>query len=231
MEIRLAQFRREARRRIEETFPRNRLPFYQSLRPRAAFSAFQKINRVPGDEEKAWHLFLVALHVLYEGWHDLPPLSVGQRKSLRRDAQALRAIAGRLRVRGVMIEVGKEPDVLEKIAAQLERVVQPSTERLYNAKLPGGRRIDPREAIPIFGLATLFRQRLSDVGVFPVIVDFMNALPVHPKKYNVGTIKKKLAQLEGVGFQPRVQFMYDDHDVVTLKFRDAPTLGPVQVSR
>ena len=219
MEIKSAGFQREARRRIAETFPRNRLPFYQSLRVRPVFSAFQKIKPVLGDEEGAWRLFLLALHVLYEGWHDLPPLSVAERKTLRRDAQSLRAIAGRLRGRRFAIEVGTESGVLEKMAAQLERLVQPSAEGFYNVTMPGGKRLDPREAIPIFELANLFGQRLSGRTFYPVIVDLMNALPGRSANCNVQTIKSTLARLKRVGFQPRVQFEYPTPGLVTLRFR------------
>lgn len=219
MDINSAGFHREVRRRIAQTFPRNRLPFYQSLRVRPSFSAFQKIRRILGDEERAWHLFLLALHVLYEGWHDLPPLFVAERKSLQRDAQSLRAIAGRLRARRFAVEVGTESGVLEKMAAQLERIVEPSADGFYNLKVSGGKRLDPREAIPILELANLFGQRLAGRTFYPVIVDFMNALPGRPANCNVQTIKSTLARLKGIGFQPRVQFEYPTPGLVTLRFR------------
>jgi len=220
VDIKSAGFHREARRRVAETFPRNRLPFYKSLRVRPAFSAFQKIEQILGDEERAWHLFLLALHVLYEAWHDLPPLSVAERKTLRRDAQSLRDIAGRLRGRRFMIEVGTESGLLETMAAQLERIVQPSAEGFYNLTVSAGKRLDPREAIPIFELTNLFGQRLLGRSFYSVIADFMNTLPGRSANCNVQTIKSTLARLKGIGFQPRVQFEYPTPDLVTLKFRN-----------
>ncbi len=219
MDLESAAFYREARRRIAQTFPRNRLPFYQSLRPRPAFSAFQKIKKMLGDDEKSWHLFLLAQHVLYEGWHDLPPLSVAERKALRRDVQSLRSIAERLRMRRFAIEVDTESGLLEKLAAQLERVIQPSTEDVYNLVLPGRKRLDPREAIPIFELANLFGERLPRRSCYPVIADMISTLPGRSKNCNGQTVKVTLARLKEIGFQSRVRIEYPIPGRVTLKIR------------
>ena len=231
MDIESARFHRELLRRIAKTFPRSRLPFFQSLQAELAFSAFQKINRILPDEKRAWYLSLLALHVLYEGWHELPPLSVAERKALVRNAQSLRVIARDLRSRRLKIENNTESAVLERMADQLESIVCPSASGIYNLKGPRGKSFDPRDAIAVFELASLLRQRLSENGIYPVIVDLMNALPGRSRKYNVGTIKTKLARLKGARFQPRVQFIYTDPDVVTLKFRNVLIPNQLRVTR
>lgn len=220
MDIKLARFHREAQRRIAETFPLPRLQFFQSLRIESAFSAFQKIQQILRDEERAWHLFLLALHVLYEGWHDLPPISATERKSLSRSAQSLRAVAGQLRRRGLEIEFDSELATLEKMADQLEWIVCPAADGIYDSTSSRGRRFDPRDAIPIFELGNLFRQRLAKGPIYPVIADLMNTPRSRLKKYSVQTIKITLAHMESAGFQPRVQFIYKTQGVVTLKFRN-----------
>ena len=220
MDNKSAGFQREAQRRIAEMFPPTRLPFFQSLGVQAAFSAFKKIQRILRNEERAWHLFLLALHVLYEGWHDLPPLSATERKSLLRNARSLRAVARRLRRRELKNEADSESAALEKMADQLEWIVCPSADGVYNPKPSRRGRFDPRESIPVFELANLFRERLPKSPIYPVIADLMNTLPGRLRKYNLQTIKNKVAHLKGAGFQPRVQFIYSAERVVTLKFRN-----------
>ncbi len=222
-------FRREARQRIAMMFPPSRIPFYQSLEERLAFSAFQKIERILLNEERAWHLFLLALHILFEGWHELPPLSVAKRKILLRNAQSLRAVAKHLRTRRLKFENNTESAALERMADQLEWIVCPSADGIYNLKPSQGIRFDPRDSIPLFELANLFRQRLPKRGFYTVIVDLLNALPGRRRKYNAQTIKIKLARMRETGFLPRVQFIYAADGVVTLKFRNAPMLSPIRI--
>ncbi len=212
-------------------FPRSRLPFFHSLQAQPVYSAFRKLNRVLRDEENAWHLLLLALHVLYEAWHEVPPLSVAERKALERNVRSLRAVARSLRARSLEIEDSPEAAEFERMANRLEGIVFHAAEAIYGLKSSRGRRFDPRDAIPVFELGSLFRQRLSGTGFYPVIADLMNALPARPFKYNVGSVRKRLAQLRGIGFQPRVQFVVEDGDVVALKFRDSTLPGPVRVSR
>ncbi len=228
MDATAAAFHREAHRRIAETFPRSRLQFFESLRLQRAFSVFRKLGQVLADEEKAWHLFLLALHVLYEARHDLPPFSAAERKSLCRYARSIRDLARRLRRRRLR-SGGNEPAALEKIAERLERITDPSTDAIYNLRLTRGGRFDPGEAIAILELANLFRQRLPGTGTFPIVADFMNMLPGRRANRNVQTIKNTLAMLEGTGYQPRVQIVYPSPGLAALKVRSAPVHARVRV--
>ncbi len=231
MEAKSTAFHREAHRRIAETFPHSRLPFYQSLRLPRAFAAFRKIELIVRDEERAWRLFLLALHLLYEARHDLPPFSAAERKALRRHARSLRDIALRLRRRRPRSGGGSEPAALEKMADRLERFTHPSVDGIYNLKTSRGGRFDPGEAISILELAHLFRKRLPGAALFPIIADFMNALPGRRSNRNVQTIKSTLARLEGTGFEPRVRFTYPSPGLVTVNFRSATAPGRVRVVR
>ncbi len=223
IDMKAVRFERDLQRRVGRTFPENRLPFFQSLLAEPTFSAFQKIERVLQDDDKAWHLFLLALHILYEGCHDLPPLTVPERKALLRNAQSLRSVAKRLRGRQSKTEVDTGSATLDQMANQLEALVCPSLDWMFKSARSRGKGSNVVDAIPIFELAKLFEQRLSAGGIYPVIVDLMNALPGRSLKYNVQTVKNKLAWLRKGGFQPRVQFVYSDPDVVTLKVRNVPT--------
>lgn len=221
-------FHREAHRRIAETFPHSRLPFFHSLRLRPAARAFRKIALILRDEEKAWRLFLLALHALYEARHELPPFAAADRKVLRRCARTVRDVAGRLGKRRLETG-GGELAALERVADRLEGLTHPSTDAIYDLKTSRGGRFDPGEAIAILELACLFRQRLPGAGFFPIIADFMNALPGRRANRNVKTIKNTLARVEGTGFQPRVQFIYPSPGLVSLKFRNATVPARVRV--
>ncbi len=226
MNVMSAGFHREAHRRIAETFPRSRLPFYQSLRLKPALSAYRRLERILRDEERAWHLFLLSLHILYEARHELPPLSAAERKSLRRHALALRVLAGRLRKRRFESGGGGDSAAIERMADRLERMTHPSADGIYNLKTSRGGPLDPGDAISVFELAYLFRDRLRGTGHFPIIADFLNTLPGRAAKRNVQTIKGMLARLEEIGFQPRVQVVSPSPGLVTLKFRSPAGAGP-----
>ncbi len=130
-----------------------------------------------------------------------------------------------------MIEIDAESAALERMADELDRIVCPSANGIYDLKSAGGRWFDPRDALPIVGLANLFRERLAVEGFYPIIADLMNASPGRAVKYNVRMVKTKLARLKGVSFPQRVQFVRQDQDAVTVKFRDVPDLGEVPVTR
>ncbi len=229
VDIQTVRFERELHRRVARTFPENRLPFFRALLAGPAFSAFQKIERVVQDNDKTWHLFLLALHVLYEGSHDLPPLTVPERKALLRNARSLRAVADRLRGRRSKTEIDSGSATLEQMANQLEALVSPSLDWMFKSTRSRGKGSNVVDAIPIFELANLLEQRLSGGGIYPVIVDLMNALPGRSLKYNVQTVKTKLAWLRKGGFRTRVQFVYSDPDVVTLKIRTVTAPSQVRV--
>ncbi len=221
-------FEQELKRRIGETFPRKRLPFFGALDSEPAYEALGKIHRIIRDEERAWHLFLVALHVLYEGWHELPPLTVVQRKQLLRTAVSLRAIAGDLRKRRLEAEGDKESATMERMAKQLEWMVRPSADWIYRLKASRGARFDPRDAVPIFELEKLFREPLAECGVYPVIVDLMNAFRGRTLRYSVQTVKNKIAALKKAGFQPRVTIAFPREDIAAIKTGDVHIPPPLR---
>lgn len=221
-------FEQELRRRVAETFPRNRLPFFGSLDAEPAYEAFGKIHRIIRDEESAWHLFLFALHVLYEGWHELPPLTVVQRKQLLRTAVFLRGIAGDLRKQRIEAESNRESATMERMAKQLEWMVRPSADWIYRLKASRGPRFDPRDAVPIFELEKLFREQLAECGVYPVIVDLMNAFRGRTLRYSVQTVKNKIAALKKAGFQPRVAIAFPREGVAAIKTADVHIPSPLR---
>ncbi len=227
IDMKAVRFGRDLQRRVARTFPENRLSFFRALLAEPAFSAFQKIKRVLHDDDKSWHLFLLALHVLYEGCHDLPPLSAPERKALLRNAQSLRAVANRLRGRRSKTEIDNGSVTLEHMANQLEALVCPSLDWIFKSTRSRGNGSNAVDAIAIFELANLFERRLSGGGVYPVIVDLMNTLPGRSLKYNIQGVKNRVAWLRKGGFRPRVQFVYSDPDVVTLKIRTVAT--PIQI--
>ncbi len=229
VDMRTARFERELHRNIVRTFPKDRLPFFRALRAEPALSSFERIKRVLQDDDKAWHLFLLALHVLYEGSHDLLPLTTPERKALLRNAQSLRSVANRLRGRTSMAEIDSGSAALDQMANQLEALVCPSLDWMFKSARSRGKGSNAVDAVPVFELANLFEQRLSGGGIYPVIVDLMNALPGRSLKYNVQTVKNKLAWLRKGGFRPRVQFVYSDPDVVTLKIRTVATPSQIRV--
>ncbi len=229
VDMRIARFERELHRKIAGTFPKDRLPFFRGLEAEPASSAFERIKRVLQNDDKTWHLFLLALHVLYEGCHDLPPLSASERKALLRDAQSLRSVANRLRGRRSKTEIDNGSATLEQMANHLEALVCPSLDWMFKSTRSRGKGSNVVDAIPVFELANLFEQRLSGGAIYPVIVDLMNALPGRALKYNVQTVKTKLAGLRKGGFRPRVQFVYSDPDVVTLKIRTVATPSQIRV--
>ncbi len=231
MEIGKTAFEQELTRRIRDTFPRTRHAFFESLDMEPAHSAFRKMQRIFRDDESAWHLYLVALHVLYEGWHELPPLTVVQRKQLLRTAGFLRAVAADLRKQRLEAESNKESVQMEQMAVQLERIVRPSADWIYKLKSSRGVRFDPRDAVPIFQLEKLFRERLSESGVYPVIVDLMNAFRGRSLRYSVQTIKNKIGALKKAGFQPRVPIAYPGELAAPLRPGDVQAPGRLRRAR
>ncbi len=225
MEIGKPAFEQELKRRIRDTFPRTRHAFFEALEMEPAHSAFRKMQRILRDDDRAWHLYLVALHVLYEGWHELTPLTVVQRKQLLRVSGFLRAVAADLRKQRMEAESNKESVQMEQMAAQLEWMVRPSADWLYRLKSSRGVRFDPRDAVPIFQLEKLFRDRLAESGVYPVIVDLMNAFRGRALRYSVQTIKNKIAALKKAGFQPRVAIAYPGEVAAPLRTGGVPVPG------